>query len=172
MKYITHNNTEQLFERIKKDLLLIFPVKDWQIKPRELQWTKHKTKYGMAGHHGVVYINEAFVETTAWQLLEATLRHELAHLYIGLAAGHNAYFHDTATLFKSCFKTIPNEEIKQFHYQIGYRYKLYAIFENGDVVLIKKTHRKHAKYTQYKPRLFYSLSIKGQKIIRFNYKKS
>ncbi len=169
MQQITQKDVERLFNDIKVDLFNQFPLNDWAIKPRYFHWTKHKTKYGMANHRGDVYINDAFVSTTAWQLLEATLRHEFAHLYIGLAAGHNARFRKTASLFKSSFKRVPVEEVKQLRDQIRYQYNLFAILANGESVLIKKAHRKHAKYTKYKPRLFYNLSIKGCKIIRFDY---
>jgi len=169
MQTISQKNTLQLFESIKRELFLQFPLTEWTIKPGDFLWTKHKTKYGMARFNGDIFINRAFISSTAWQLLDATIRHELAHLYIGLAAGHNADFQATAQLFKSCFKSVPRAEIKQFQEQISYRYKLYAICENGDSILLKKTHRKHAKYTQYKARFFYKLSINGQKIKRFNY---
>lgn len=170
MHKLSEEQIKLRFDTIKADLLKQYPIQKWRIKPRSLLWTKHKTKYGMADRFGDVYINRAFITTSAWCLLDATIRHELAHLYIGLEAGHNNSFNKIAAAFKSNFRRVPCSEINEFRDQISFKYELYAVCANGSSVFIKNAHRKHIKYTRYKPKLFHYMHIKGKKITWFEYR--
>jgi len=165
---------EQDFVKILNDLIKSDPLDQWSIQPRKLAVTQHKTKYGMADLNGVVYINQAFVGTSAVELLAATIRHELAHLCVGLQHGHDQYFKAKAHQFKANFGRHLNAESEQFRANMGYKYRLYARIENPDCkspeeILFKRVHRKHSKYLNYKPRRFRYLTIKGRKVIGFRY---
>ncbi|MFC3193824.1 hypothetical protein ACFODZ_06190 [Marinicella sediminis] len=147
----------------------LIALPQWVVQPQEVIPTRHKTKYGMADVHGRVHINQAFVGSSAEQLLEATIRHELAHLCVGLEQGHNARFRHMAQLFKAGFHQVSRREKIELHQLIGYKYALYACLVNQQRVCLKKVHRKHRKYTHYKPTLFRYLSFQGVKISHFEY---
>ncbi len=166
---IDWNYIQQQYQCILDELTVLEPLGNWQLKPQQLQPTRHKTKYGMADNKGVVYINQAFVGTTAVNLLDATIRHELAHLCVGLQQGHNAIFKTKAKHFKAHFGKRIQAESVQLHDAIGYKYSLYASLANGEEILFRRVHRKHAKYTQYKAGRYRYLSIKGNKVLSFRY---
>ncbi len=161
---------EEKYQEILKELVDYQPVDSWQIKPLRLQATQHKTKYGMADINGVVYINSAFVNSSAETLLDATIRHELAHLCVGLEVGHGPVFKQKAKEFNSFFGRHLKSESAEINRNIGFKYNLYATLSDGQEVLLRKVHRKHRKYTQYKPSMIKYLTLKGQKIKQFTYK--
>ncbi len=160
---------QQRYQYLLQEMYELVPAKKWQITPQSVQLTSHKTKYGMADVHGVVFINQAFIGSNTIHLLEATLRHELAHLCVGVHHGHDAQFKSCARLFKANFGEHLIEETRVINEAIGYKYKLYATLDNNDEILFRRVHRKHAKYLKYKPRLFSYLTIKGQKVLSFRY---
>ena len=166
---IDWNYIQQQYLFILDELLVVEPKKNWQVQPQSLQVTKHKTKYGMADRDGVIYINQAFIGTTATNLLDATIRHELAHLCVGLQQGHGAVFKAKAQQFNAHFGKHLKLESAQVHDSIGYKYLLYATFENGEEILFRRVHRKHAKYSRYKAGRFRYLTIKGMKVVSFRY---
>ncbi len=160
---------QQQYQTIFAELIQTEPLTQWQVKPSALRPTRHKTKYGMADVKGVVYINQAFVGTSAINLLDVTIRHELAHLCVGLHQGHNYIFKAKAKQFKAHFGQHLQSETTQVHDSIGYKYILYANLENGDEILFRRVHRKHKKYTHYKAGKFRYLTIKGIKVLSFRY---
>ena len=160
------NNAYQSSLKHVSDLV---PVSQWVVKPVNWLLTDHKTKYGMADVHGQVHINQAFIGSEATDLLNSTIRHELAHLCVGLEQGHNRRFKTAERLFQADFKAVPAAQIKQFHERIGHTWALYACFTDRPKVLLKKVHRKHRKYTEYRPGMFRYLMYKGQKISGFEY---
>ncbi|MGJ8664591.1 MAG: hypothetical protein ACSHWU_13120, partial [Marinicella sp.] len=160
---------ERTYDQILQEVSALHAFNDWSVKPQKLAVTKHKTKYGMADIDGVVYINQAFIGTTAVRLLTATIRHELAHLCVGLQCGHNYKFKAKAKQFKAVFGRDLKTESAQVHAAIGYKYKLYATIEQNqdnpsEEILFRRVHRKHHKYVNYKPGRFRYLSIKGRKV--------
>lgn len=160
---------QQQYQFIVNELQGSEPPERWQVQPHALQATNHKTKYGMADIHGVVFINQAFVGTTANNLLNVTIRHELAHLCVGLQQGHNSIFKAKAKQFKAHFGKHLKQEYRQVLEAIGYKYRLYASLDNGEELLIRRVHRKHAKYNRYKAGRFRYLTIKGIKVTGFRY---
>ncbi len=169
---IDWDNISHTYADILSELMQLTPVAQWRIKPQKLQLTTHKTKYGMADIQGVVYINQAFIGSTAYQLLAATIRHELAHLCIGLEHGHDRFFKIKAKEFKADFGRHLQAEIDQVHAAIGYKYLLYATMEDQQELLFRRVHRKHAKYLNYKPSRFRYLTIKGNKVMAFRYQEN
>ncbi len=160
---------EQQYQDILSEVSDEEPLSNWAIKPKGLLKTKHKTKYGMADIHGYVYINQAFIGTNSNDLLDATIRHELAHLCVGLQQGHNHVFKAKAQQFKANFRHIDKSQHQQVSANIGYKYELYAQFKDGRQLLLKKVQRKHRKYTHYRPTLFKYLTVQGKKVASFVY---
>ena len=165
---------EFTYDQILLEVSAMCAPEHWTVKPQKLTTTKHKTKYGMADVDGVVYINQAFIGTTAIGLLDATIRHELAHLCVGLHNGHNHLFKTKAKEFKAIFGRHLKAESEQVHAAIGYKYRLYATLEGShknvsEEILFRRVHRKHDKYVSYKPGRFRYLSIQGQKVLAFRY---
>ena len=166
---LTFIEIKKIYQDIVAELIRLQARESWAIHPQSIRLTKHKTKYGMACHDGTVFVNQAFLSTSARQLLDATIRHELAHLCVGLDQGHNRVFKRKAKQFKSVFGNHLSSDIKEINQRIGYKYLILAHLENGETIEFKKAHRKSAKYLDYRPKFFRYLSIKGIKVIEFEY---
>ena len=169
MPAIKDSDIQLLYRNILVETQALVSPEQWHIEPRGLQYTNHKTKYGMADIHGMVHINQKFIGSQANQLLDATIRHELAHLCVGLDQGHGARFKRCATLFKADMKADMAHEKAEIHTAIGHKYLLYAKLENQGELLFRKAHRKHPKYSRYKPKRFSYLTIGGHKVLGFRY---
>lgn len=145
-----------------------FPVEKWSVKPVQLKLTNCKTKYGIASIDGTVYINSAFIGTSAINKLRNTLRHELAHLAVGISHQHDAVFRKCERLFGADVKVSP-EEIAEFEKNIPHKWLLLAHLVNGKSTVLGGAHRKHKKYAKYRPNIFRALTIDGIKVDRFEY---
>ena len=166
---IDHDHINETYWCCLKQVSALVPVTQWVVQPDSWLLTDHKTKYGMADVHGRVHINQAFIGSVAIDLLDSTIRHELAHLCVGLEQGHNRRFKAVERLFEANFRQVPAVQIKHLHERIGHTWALYACFADRPKVLLKKVHRKHRKYTHYRPGMFRYLMYKGQKISSFQY---
>ncbi len=160
---------EDRFQLVLTELALQMPVAQWCHEPQGIKVTHHKTKYGMADIDGWVYVNQAFVGTEAMQLLDATIRHELAHLCAGLQHGHGPHFKAMAHEFKADFGEHLKSESAQVHAAIGYKYLLFATLDNHQEIMFRRVHRKHRKYLNYQAGRFRYLTINGQKVLSFRY---
>ncbi|MFL0801978.1 MAG: hypothetical protein K6L80_16135 [Agarilytica sp.] len=140
----------------------------WVVQPSALELTRHKTKFGMASSKGVVYINSAFIGTQAINKLRNTLRHELAHLAVGLAEGHNAIFKHCAQVF-GANRAVPQSEILAFEQSVGYKWQLIAHLVDGRTVEMGRVHRRHKKYSAYTHRRWRYMVIKDTAVLRFEY---
>ncbi len=146
----------------------MLPLAKWVVQPTALALTRHKTKFGMASSKGVVYINSGFIGTFAINKLRSTLRHELAHLAVGLAEGHNAVFKHCAAVFGAT-KDIPKAEIHAFEQSVGYKWQLIAHLVDGRTVEMGRVHRRHKKYSAYTHKRWRYMMIKDTAVQRFEY---
>ncbi|WP_223787861.1 hypothetical protein [Marinicella meishanensis] len=166
---ITWQTIEQTHATLLDELQQLVPLSDWQHPPQGIKPSGHKTKYGMADLAGWVHINQAFIGSNCGGLLEATIRHELAHLCVGLQCGHDHRFKAMERRFEANFGPHLHAEAQQLQQAIGHRYLLFAELADGTDVLLKRVHRRHRKYTHYRPGWFRYLTIDGQKVQRFRY---
>ncbi|MFL0804891.1 MAG: hypothetical protein K6L81_14335 [Agarilytica sp.] len=140
----------------------------WVVQPAAIELTRHKTKFGMASSKGVVYVNVGFIGTHAISKLRNTLRHELAHLAVGLAEGHNAIFKHCALAF-GVSKEVPKSEIQAFEQSVGYKWQLIAHLVDGRTVEMGRVHRRHKKYSTYTHKRWRYMVIKDTAVKRFEY---
>ena len=146
---------------------LLLPLTDWCHMPNGIELTRQKTKYGLARYDGMVFINHAFIGTTAINQLRKTLRHELAHLAAGLKHKHNHHFRKINRLFTADIK-VSDQEHQILNDAIGFKWTLIAHCENGQQVTLGGAHRKSKRYTDY-PSPYCLMTIEGLKISRFEY---
>src|SRR5690554_1088013 len=114
MMPINQAGVSQLYRCIESELQLIIPINQWSIEPQNWCWTRSKIKYGMADRQGVIHINQNFLNTDFWDLLNTVIRHEFAHLCIGLSAGHNLRFKQCERLFKGVFNAEAKQQAKAY----------------------------------------------------------
>ena len=163
---------QKRFEIILEELVVLLPLEHWQIKPKALAYTKAKTAYGFAAIDGRVLINHAFLGTRAFQQLDHTIRHEFAHLAVGLEAQHNLHFRRMERKFGVNKQVSDDEEVAQLREHLKPKYTLFAQLITGEVVSLGGAHRRHKKYTQYRRRRFRLLTVDGVVVEHFYYQEN
>jgi hypothetical protein len=169
MSLINETTIEDDYRRIRQELFTLISPDCWDITPHKWCLTTAKTKYGLADSKGVIHINHRFIGTPYQSLMEAVLRHEFAHLCVGLAQGHNKHFKHCEHLFKAKFDGHVILQAQAFGQLINYKYQLVAVLANGQIIKLKKTHRKHRKYTGYQYKFYRALYYHQQAIKKFKY---
>ncbi len=165
---ITLEHIQDEYAQALLDCFAILPQRRWALMPSGVALTTHKTKYGMANHTGKVFISHGFLNTTAFTKLRNTLRHELAHLAVGLRHQHDAVFRRCERAFGA--KTpVPADEIEQVHSNVPYKWRLLAHLFDGSVRDIGGAHRRTKKYTEYRPQAHRFMSVDGEKIRHFEF---
>lgn len=142
--------------------------KCWKIEPNGFGFCDHKTKFGIAYSSGLIEVNRKFIGTEAIDTLRDTLRHEMAHLAVGLEQHHNKRFKLMATHF-GCLPNKPSDS-KLVIDSIEYKYSVYAITECGGRHYLGQCHRRTSYYDDpVKKKMKYSLDGKLLKILSFEF---
>lgn len=165
---ITFERIQHEYSAALKDCFAALPLRRWAIEPSGVDLTTHKTKYGIATHTGQVLISHGFLNTSALTKLHNTLRHELAHLAVGLRHQHNAVFRRCERNFGATMP-VPADEIEQVHNNVPHKWRLLAHLYDGSVRDIGGAHRRTKKYTDYQPQTHRFMSVDGEKIRRFEF---
>jgi predicted SprT family Zn-dependent metalloprotease len=140
----------------------------WKIKPNGFGFTSHKTKFGFAYTSGLIEVNQKFIGTTAIDTLRDTLRHEMAHLAVGLEQHHNKRFKQVATHF-GCLPSKPGDS-KLVIDSIEYKYSVYALTECGGRHFLGQCHRRTSYYDDpVKKKMTLELDGKHLKILSFEF---
>lgn len=152
------------------ELSQLVPLKNWHIRPAGIGLTKHKTKYGIAYSDGRIEVSCHFIGTTARAKLAQTLRHEFAHLAVGVHHGHNGVFRRCERLFGARPTAQTKDEEPQLHQAIGYKYRLLATLEDGREIDVGGYHRRSRNYLDYPcKKRGYCYRVKGLKVTAFRY---
>ncbi len=120
----------------------------WVHQPVGMDFTQHKTKYGMVTRDGQVLINRAFIGTQSIVQLRNTLRHELAHLAVGLDQHHNRLFKYYERLF-CAREPVDESEWVEFRNNIPFKWQLRAHLMDGRMRDIGFAHRRSRAYLNY-----------------------
>jgi hypothetical protein len=143
------------------------PLKLWAQLPIGVGLTTHKVKYGLAMASGEVALNPAFIGTLAINKLKETIFHELAHFAIGREKNHSNSFKRALSYFSEGL-SVPVEENQMVKANNGYKYRLLG-FTKNNVFNLEGAFKRTKKYLDYDPKGKRSLSIKGEKFLRFEY---
>lgn len=167
---ITEQFVKAEYERVLADVCKVIPLHQWKLQPTGLDYTTHKTKYGVATPAGQVLINRAFVGTTAVNKLDFTLRHEFAHLAIGLQEHHNRRFRRAEACFGADVTRDLSAEKAQVIGAIDHKYTLIEHLVDGREVDLGGANRRTARYTAYPSNGRLNRSFRGVRVERFEYR--
>lgn len=166
---ITIEYIQQKYNEIFAEVTAQFSLTTWAVKPSGVELTTHKSAYGYATAKGVVQINKAFLGTKAFTKLSQTLRHEFAHLAIGLEQNHNRQFRRVEGYFGVDVGQDLDDEIKMVLSNISFKYQVVVHLVDGRTVSIGGVHRKTKKYSEYNTETVPSMRCENVKIERFEY---
>jgi predicted SprT family Zn-dependent metalloprotease len=164
---ITKEYIQEVYDGVLAEVTQILPLNQWKHQPMGLGFTDKKTKYGLATSDGLVLINMALIGTTATTKLDFVLRHEFAHLAVGLSKRHNRIFQRLEERFGVDPYRDLTEEVEQIRSRIYYKYTVLAHLENGEILDLGGVHRKTKRYTEYPKNARYHMSIAGIRVNRF-----
>lgn len=163
--------TNDLIQATYKECLAIaidkLPLKSWNIQPTGVGLTTHKAKYGLATSKGEVLLNSSFIGTYAINKLKETIFHELAHFIVGFEKNHRAPF-KRAMSYISNDIVVPVEEHQMVKVNNSYKYRLLG-FTQGNIYNLEGAFKRTKKYLDYDPKSQRTMSIKGDKFLRFEY---
>lgn len=164
---ITFDHIKHEYKIALEECTAVLPLKRWAIEPQGIGITNHKTKYGLATYKGIVLIGEILIGTNAITSLRNTLRHELAHLAVGLNHKHDRVFKRCAAAFNANLP-VSKEEIREIDANISYKWMLVAYMDDGTVKKLGGAHRKTRVYTEY-PRNGRRMTVDGELVSRFEF---
>lgn len=166
---LTKQLIEEHFIEEINNAIQIIPSSMWVHSPKpKIIYSDSKINLGLASTCGQVSINHRFIGTQAVRLLKNTIRHELAHLIVGVDQGHNKRFKKLAMLL-DVKRPEAFEELKEIESKISYKYTVIAHMVDGENVLIGGVHRKTAKYTRYNEQQAKNMYIDKRAISKFEF---
>ena len=149
----------------------IIPLSQWKILPNAIELHSHHGKYGQATSDGTVLIYQGFLGTKAHNRLSHTVRHELAHLCVGLEQHHNRVFRHVEVAFGCSTQDLEGEEI-EIQANIPYKWVVIAHLENGQAVEVGGVHRKTKKWADYHTQDKRTDRLKGIVVSRYEFVKN
>lgn len=165
---ITEASIESELTRLKSLCMEVVPAARWKHAYTGISITPLTKAYGKASPCGHVYINRSFVNSHSNNKLKQTIVHELAHLIVGIAEGHNRKF-------KACLACLMDkadvnetnllEEATAVKDAVNYKYRLVAFLDDGRVLDCGGAYRRTMKYKNYTK----GHRFQGQPITKYEY---
>lgn len=172
---ITEEIIRQLDRKIRAEVDDIYSMNFWA----HPYWkttigTRSGRALGTASSSGEICISKAFIGGTSYEALEDTLRHEYAHLAVGVYEKHGNKWREMAQLFGATPKARSKHkehlcELTQAQLERSYKYTLVAHLEDGTSRALKGVNRRQRARLEYKPKMFSYYRIGDLKIIKFTY---
>jgi len=152
-------------------VLLIVPQKDWIHQFKEFKFNNTKSSFGTMKANGTIFISRVFLNTREYIELRDTIRHELAHLIVGVHQQHN-YIWQQKALQIGCKATRIDKAEGKLAINMKRKWRLIGVLEDGIEIQIQNSHNKMSKYLKYKPELTKYCRCAQGKIVKFYYKRN
>jgi hypothetical protein len=147
-----------------------YPV--WAHPFAGLEYTRARRLYGQARSDGRILISRQFLGTAALADLEDTVRHEIAHLIVGLGKRHGPQWKRVAASLGAQPRASGRSADAVLHRRISDApLRLIAVLRDGTELEIKTAHRRHRGYLEYRYNRFGKrYRVAGQWVERFYYR--
>ncbi|MGP5159880.1 SprT-like domain-containing protein [Pseudoalteromonas prydzensis] len=166
---ITIDFIQDKYQKYIKEFSDVIALDNWTHYPlNKVELSSKATYLGEAFTSGLVELNERFIGTDCYSLLDNTIKHELCHLMVGIANGHNNKFKRAANRFDVQKNELFND-LSKIISKTKYKYEVYVKLVNGSRAFIGGAHRKSKKYTQYNVSDEKNLSYKSVTIDTFEF---
>lgn len=151
MNPITEEYIHSRYKELREECLNKIPTKYWKVMPAETVILNKRlsSSLGRAFVSGKIDINhKAYVGSMAYESLDDTIRHELAHVCAPKGEGHGALWKKTAKYFGANPSSRAKDDGKT---NSRYNWSLIAIGYDGRKALIKN-------YTKSPPSRYFTLN--------------
>ena len=143
----------------------------WAHPFRKLAFSHARRVLGQAHSDGTMKLSRVFIGTTAHEDLVDTIRHEIAHLVVGLRAGHGAAWRRAA----AALGAIPRAGARAGDPELLARmddapWDLVAELADGSEVVLRASYRRARQYRDYRgDRAARGYYYRGQLVRAFRY---
>ncbi|MEM7692269.1 MAG: SprT-like domain-containing protein [Pseudomonadota bacterium] len=169
METLSKEDIQQLatieYERARE----LFP--SWQHPYSHIELTRSKRCFGQAHVDGRILLSQSFLGTTAVEDLRDTLRHEFAHLIVGIDQKHNAHWRCAAASLGATPKACGNARSEELNQRMSNApFTLVAIMQSGEEKELRQVHRRSRRYQDYRYSPFgQRYHIDGEWVEHFRY---
>lgn len=148
-----------------------FPV--WVHPFAGLEFGRARRAYGQAHADGRIVLSSHFLGTSALADLEDTIRHELAHLIVGIRERHGPRWKAVARALGAVPRASGRSQAPDLHARMNDApYTLVAIMMNGKEHELKPAFRRSRRFLEYRGDGGQSrYSVGGETVARFVYRK-
>jgi len=150
--------------------MALFP--DWAHPFAGLDLNRARRSFGQAHRDGRIVISSVFLGTAALEDLEDTVRHEIAHLIVGIEERHGPCWRRVARRLGA----LPRASGRSRSEDLGERmddapYTLVAVLESGAEYELKPAWRRSRRYLEYRAgRDGREYRYRGERVSRFFYR--
>lgn len=127
----------------------LFP--NWVHTFTALEFNNSRRAFGQAHQDGRVVLSSSFVGTRANEDLIDTVRHEFAHLIVGIRQKHNVRWRMAAASLGAQAKATGRSKAEDLHERMSDApFTLIAVMLNGEERVMKRVFRRSGRYLDYR----------------------
>lgn len=137
----------------------------------ELRFSRSSRCFGQAHADGRLVLSNKFVGTNAHEDLLDTIRHELAHLIVGIEHRHNERWRCAAASLGAKPRARGNAESEMLNDKMNDApFTLVAVMQSGEEKILRAAHRRTKAYQNYRfDRYGQRYHIDGEWVQHFRY---
>lgn len=145
---------------------------NWKHPFAGLEFSRAKRMFGQAHRDGRIVLSRQFIGTTALADLEDTIRHELAHLIVGIAEKHGQRWKAVAASLGARPRATGKSQGADLQARMSDApLTLLAVMQSGEEREMKSAFRRSRRYLDYRlGKGGQQYHIKGELIERFVYR--
>jgi len=149
--------------------LALYPT--WVHPFAGLSFNRARRTYGQAHRDGRIVLSSVFLGTAALGDLEDTVRHELAHLIVGIDQRHGPAWRQVAKRLGATPRATGRSQAPDLAQKMeAAPYTLMAVLASGEEREVKPVFRRSKRYLDYRYRVRgRNYIIAGQTVLRFYY---
>jgi hypothetical protein len=166
---ITQTLLEELVLHEHARAVALYP--QWRHPYGGLRMNRARRSYGQAHRDGTLVLSRIFLGTPAFADLEDTVRHEFAHLIVGIDHKHGPAWKQVASALGATPRaTGRSRDAALAERMHGARFTLVAIMESGEARPLRRVYRRSRRLSDYRPTpLGRRYHIDGEWIVAFRY---
>ncbi|MFK7829873.1 MAG: SprT-like domain-containing protein [Congregibacter sp.] len=166
---LSKNEIERIVGEELQRALSLFP--NWVHPFSSLEFNNSRRTFGQAHQDGKVVLSNSFIGTCASEDLVDTVRHEFAHLIVGIRQKHNVRWRMAAASLGARPKATGRSKAEDLHERMtDAPFTLIAVMLNGDERVMRQVFRRSKRYLDYcYERGGDRYHIDGEFIARFRY---
>ena len=169
---ITPESIDELVAEEYVRALGSFP--EWRHPFSGVELSRSRRCFGQAHVDGRILLSRQFLGTRAYDDLRDTLRHEFAHLIVGIDQKHNAHWRCAAASLGATPPACGRARSEDLEERMsGAPFTLIAVMQSGEERELRAVHRRSRRYQDYRfDRRGQRYHIDGEWIACFRYQRN